>query len=490
VPPQVPPTDGTDRCAVMVDKAAQPRRVHRGERVEVVLNVSGACAGEHVTSTLSVDLVIAIDTSGSMSGQKLIDTRRAVMNLMLELDPSSTRVGLVTFDTEATTGRALTYGTDGLSDILQGLTAGGGTSIVAGYEAAYEMIRAAEVRQDAHRIIVFMSDGYGDEVGLGELLRAAAREGVTTITVGFGDSPAQELLKRMASDPSYYYEGREGPDLDLLYEALGKRIAREHLLAEGTIEDTLPANMAYISGSGWPSEPAVSSDGGTLTWQLAQVLEPGMVLGYSVRPMEVGIWPTNEIAELTYVDGAGHADTRVFPVPEVEVLHERLFLPVLVNDDCDDSRLHLALVIDTSSSMRAPLEPGAPPKIDEALQAARRWVDSANLERDVMTLVTFNHQATHLATSSEPGRLHAALDAVVTEEGTRIDLGLREARGAILRQRAWGDDSLEVVVMLSDGVPAVGPVTPLCWLPRSYCPSGWRCTPCRSARMPIAICCS
>src|SRR5215218_3822164 len=137
-------------------------------------------------------------------------------------------------------------------------------------------------------------------------------------------------------------------------------------------------------------------------------------------------------------------------------------------------RVHLALVIDTSGSMReqapgtaadiVPTEPftvdgktynatfeGAT-KLDVAMEAARRLIGSANLQPDdTVSLIRFDDDATIVAEGGigqDRERLLAGVDGLASfSGGTQMGKGLRAAVEALGR----GDAAARKVLLLTDG---------------------------------------
>ena len=138
-------------------------------------------------------------------------------------------------------------------------------------------------------------------------------------------------------------------------------------------------------------------------------------------------------------------------------------------------RVNLAVVMDTSGSMREPA-PGAnvrviptdpvvmdgktytgtfegSTKLDVAMEAARRLIDSPNLQpADTITLIQFDDESTVVA-QGQPGRDRAALAAGIEElpsfsGGTQMGKGLRNAVAVL----GGEDDAARKVLLLTDGL--------------------------------------
>jgi uncharacterized protein YegL len=209
-------------------------------------------------------------------------------------------------------------------------------------------------------------------------------------------------------------------------------------------------------------------------------------LRYRLQPQAPGRWPTNVEAVALYLDGTGHRGQARFPVPEVEVYVATpsatptveptptpgpspsprpasptpsrtpgptpvplpVVLPIVLNEHCVPEVLALdaALVLDTSSSMEGE-------KLSAAVAAARSFLDVLSLGRDRVALVTFDsHALLAQPLTAERAELDAALDAVATAPGTRIDLGLTLALAELGGARGRREAE-RLLILVTDGRP-------------------------------------
>ncbi len=125
---------------------------------DLTLDVSGAIGTS--TETAKVDIMLVVDTSGSMSNRnRLVKTKSAIRNMidtMKEKENVETRWNLVTFNTRAAAATGWTSDGDAFyrSNISR-LSANGGTNYEDAFSKAITGMRGAQGK----KIIIFLTDG-------------------------------------------------------------------------------------------------------------------------------------------------------------------------------------------------------------------------------------------------------------------------------------------------------------------------------------------
>jgi Ca-activated chloride channel homolog len=161
---------------------------------------------------LSVHVVL--DVSGSMGGSAIANARNAAESLVEQLDANDD-FSMVTFSSEA---KILVP--DGLvgsrrkwiADRIHGVVADGGTNISAGLDLGYQEAKSSDVRPDAVRIVMFLSDGHanGGDTSPASLANRAGRafqDGVQTSSFGLGadfDAPLMSVIADRGAGGYYY----------------------------------------------------------------------------------------------------------------------------------------------------------------------------------------------------------------------------------------------------------------------------------------------
>jgi Mg-chelatase subunit ChlD len=161
-----------------------------------------------------------------------------------------------------------------------------------------------------------------------------------------------------------------------------------------------------------------------------------------------------------FEDGVGFTGRLTFPIPRVtvtrpEVEHHTVFLPVLYRQQCRPVHTDVVLAFDTSSSMLEATTPGGPSKLAAAVQGGRVFLAQLRLPEDRVALVAFNGGATLVQPlTGDQAALVRAMDQLPKGSGTRIDLGLDVARGALKDVSA---ERKPVIILLTDGIQTGAP---------------------------------
>lgn len=149
-----------------------------------------------------LNLTIAVDTSGSMSGQPMQYVRTGLRSMLEELRPED-HVSIVTFSNSAEVVADYLTGNDpALDDIVRGLQASGGTDIHEGLTLAMETLDGHALPETQNRLI-FLSDGratagiQSQDAILG-VASDYAEQGYTIATIGMGDNFDVELMRGMS----------------------------------------------------------------------------------------------------------------------------------------------------------------------------------------------------------------------------------------------------------------------------------------------------
>ncbi|HEY6876824.1 MAG TPA: VWA domain-containing protein, partial [Polyangiales bacterium] len=191
----------------------------------------------------SLALVLAIDKSGSMAGDKLERAKEAALATAALL-PEDAYLGVIGFDVEASRIVRLSRARPDPSAISR-LAAGGGTALFPALDAAYTDL--AGVRAQRKHVVV-LTDGQTQEEALAELVRAMHADGITVSAVGLGADVQRGLLEavaKLAQGRAYFT--RDPSQVPRLFVAEAERVARS-LVVEHEIRVRQVAQAAFLRG--------------------------------------------------------------------------------------------------------------------------------------------------------------------------------------------------------------------------------------------------
>ena len=226
----------------------------------------------------TLDVVLAIDVSGSMAGEPLAQAKVASLEFIDEL-PTNARVAVVSFGDVADLVSGFTTNRASSRDAVNALSSDGETALYDAVVLAAQQVSASDATRSA---VVLLSDG-GDTISGTDLDGAAASlDGTDTdfFAVSLQSGDADEVaLNTLADAAGGDVVPATDPDaLAAAYVDLGQRIANQYDIvfesvtdaptatfavtvgasgAEATIEVALPDRPGGAVAPGEPSEGAV-----------------------------------------------------------------------------------------------------------------------------------------------------------------------------------------------------------------------------------------
>ncbi len=442
---EAPALTAGEACVVHAAKRALPQQVRLGQSVEVELRLDGRCPA----TAQAGRLVIVLDPAAGAAARAtlaallpLLDDRRLALGLTtlqdgrpLELPPPSSAAALRTL---------------GLGPDL------GGAELAPALERAVDRLLAGG-QGDAARLLLLLgpSPDQAGALALGKALDRARLAGILVTAVVHGH-PTLDAGRRSAWGPLFAAGEAQWWLRPYQVPLLAPRLApaqAEPAFQDLRVVDRLPAGLAPEPNSVQPPGATWDPAERQLTWNLDGLARDGQTLRYRLLPDRPGHQPAGGDGALAeYRDGFGYAGSLALPKPWVRVeAPSPLLLPYLSRGHCPQRRppLDLLLALDLSSSMDQAGADGRS-KLSAAIQASAGLVDLLDWQRDRMALVGFSAGSRLLSPfGSDPAALPGVLDGLASAEGTRIDLGLGEAR------RAWqaGDrpGARRVLILLTDG---------------------------------------
>ncbi len=206
-----------------------------GELAPVETNFGIAYNGELVDFdvaplTTSLDVVIAIDTSGSMRGSALRDAKLAASSFVESL-PENTQIGVIGFGETVETLAPLTTDRDAVFASIDDLVAVGETRLWDGLVAAADMAASG---QSSLPYIVVLSDG-DDSISDASQSDAVERldadqVGLYAVAITSGDATGDALNEAVESVNGIFASINESSGLGSLYEGIAERLSSRYQL--------------------------------------------------------------------------------------------------------------------------------------------------------------------------------------------------------------------------------------------------------------------
>ncbi|SPT15597.1 unnamed protein product [Triticum aestivum] len=154
-------------------------------KIKVMLELTG---GDSTSDRPGLDLVLVMDVSGSMEGEKLDQVKTAMRFVVQKLSPID-RLSIVTFSNIATKLCPLQQVTEAsqrqLQQLIDSLVAQGATNIIDGLRTGANILTDRKVSDGRVASIMLMSDGHVQDTGGAGLIMAVAQclAGLLTVAI-------------------------------------------------------------------------------------------------------------------------------------------------------------------------------------------------------------------------------------------------------------------------------------------------------------------
>jgi Mg-chelatase subunit ChlD len=181
-------------------------------------------------SALPVDVILAMDTSGSMGAmtddgtQTKLDAAKSAASSFIDLlDFPSDQAGIVSFSDNAYLNAPLTVDEADLKNTLSLLTADGATRIDLAIDVSRAELVGTRHRPDSRQVLILLSDGHPTETTVEVVLdmaNTAKASGIIIYTIGLAQDVNESLMQNIASSPQNYYFAPSTEDLTTIYEQI------------------------------------------------------------------------------------------------------------------------------------------------------------------------------------------------------------------------------------------------------------------------------
>lgn len=219
---------------------------YQGSRIERILPVR--MDTERRRRTPYIALVLVIDRSGSMSGQR-IELAKEAAKASTEVLASNDLIGVIAHDTRAIPIVNLQRAANRLRifSSISSLTAGGGTAIYPAIKMAYDWLQTARAKV---KHVIVLSDGYSSRDGLFETVEEMRERGITVSTVGIGGSVDTSLLQGIKDrGGGRYYHTNDPNNIPKLFVKETREVARPSI-QEGAYTAVLAKNADFLKNTG------------------------------------------------------------------------------------------------------------------------------------------------------------------------------------------------------------------------------------------------
>ena len=309
------PVSGQVPDSLSVEREAEPVSGVLGEvEFAVTLTLTGDSSQcEEKVVGRPADIILVIDHSSSMydsagggaSGTKMDLLKDAAKQFLTEVNLAQDLVGVVEFDTASNVAHALSDNLQSLSAAIDAIEIGSGTAIDQGIVMAHHEFTSGRARDEASHILVLLTDGHPGGLGIfhfgpspEQAAQEAKRDGIRIITIGLGSDADQDLLKRMASQPSDFYYAPQASDLEHVYATIAATVVESVGATDILFEHTYDASsLEIVPGS---IEPEGVLRGDTISWAIKELLDAPVTLSYRARPRTAGTFTIDQGDTIRY----------------------------------------------------------------------------------------------------------------------------------------------------------------------------------------------
>lgn len=314
-----------DYPEVTTDKSVWPDQIYLAgtgvpDEAEVTLTIVGI--GDTMPAT-PIDLMFAIDVSGSMEGPPLESAQHAAVYICNSMEPYIEQSGLIAFSTNAVLLRELSGLHHELIPLIKGLQADGPTTLGDAINLAQTELTSPRHKEDNLQVILLMSDGASTR-GADPLEAAqnAKASGTLIYALGFGNPASEETLRTIVSEPDsetyWHYPGPpEYDEIVVALRGLPTFLAARHV----SVIERLDSRFNYVPGSFSITPDTVV--GRTTGWNVGE-LDFGQTWSvvFRVTASDTGLLPLEVLpaSRANYMNFAGGWIDTPFPQEYIRVI--------------------------------------------------------------------------------------------------------------------------------------------------------------------------
>ncbi len=184
------------------------------------------------------NVVLLIDSSGTMTGQSIIDIRSAAERFLSKLNQGD-QYAIMDFNETVTTDQSFTDDIKSGNDILDAVKPVNGKGSCL-YDAAYKAIELAMTGSNPQKAVIIPTDG-GDTLANGsvcskktldDVINLAESGQIAIYTMGFGDKTDPKALEKMAeSSNGQYFSSATTNNSSDLFDAVSAQLKNTYQLS-------------------------------------------------------------------------------------------------------------------------------------------------------------------------------------------------------------------------------------------------------------------
>ncbi|AEA46073.1 vWA domain-containing protein [Archaeoglobus veneficus] len=239
------PTGATAQIAPpTVSKTVNPTDiVLLTEETTITLTIQGT--GSEWTTSVPIDVVFALDSSGSMGWNDPSGLRKtAAKSFVDKLNSTTDQAGVVSWDNNIDFTQTLTNNFSLVKSKIDAVDSSGGTDLNVGLNAAISLLDTGK-QANSSWVIIFLSNGQGTYSHSTAVV--AANKGYTVYTIGLAISPgstAESNLKDIANTTGgKYYSSPNATNLDAVFNDIYKEVVTSTI---PHYVDVLEVTQSYI----------------------------------------------------------------------------------------------------------------------------------------------------------------------------------------------------------------------------------------------------
>lgn len=241
------------------------------EETTVAITVTGA--GSTTTSATPMDVVFAIDSSGSMGP---IGVNNDPSNLRLsaaksfidKMDSSRDTSGVVSWDDHIDLSVSLTNDFTFLKSQIDKIDSEGGTDLNVGLAKAIDILNTDTRTGDSAKVIIFLTDGIGSYSS--STAQAAAQKGYKIYTIGLGNYLDPAPLQDMATiTGGKYYSSPDAENLQAIFNDIFVQVTTSTIPYNVEVIETTQSYIVDESSFNIAPDSVVTDGSGitTITWE-------------------------------------------------------------------------------------------------------------------------------------------------------------------------------------------------------------------------------